>query len=125
MVLMPEGSGQLKLPPRSRFPLPPSMSSGNRSANPPTSCASGRCGPWRSHISGSTRKRSGFWDAAPSEEGFRAVSSDSSCRFAVLEHRSDCITTYKSRNQSREAGTSSRILTRNLCRIYLIGSCRL
>ncbi len=46
---------------------------------------------------------------APSEEGFRAVSSDASCRFAVLERCSDCTTTYKPRNQSREAGTSSRI----------------
>ncbi len=48
---------------------------------------------------------------APSEEDFRAVSSDTSFRFAVSGHRSDCTTTYKSRNQSREAGTSSRIVT--------------
>ncbi len=63
------------------------------------------------HISRSTRKRSGLGMPAPSEEGFRAVSSDASCRFAVSERRSDCTTTYKSRNQSREAGTSSRILS--------------
>ncbi len=48
---------------------------------------------------------------APSEEGFGAVSSDAYCRFAISEHRSDCTTTYKSIKQSREAGTSSRILT--------------
>ncbi len=46
---------------------------------------------------------------APSEEGFRAVSSDTSCRFTVSGCLSDCTNTYKSRNQSREAGTSSRI----------------
>ncbi len=89
------------------------MSSGDRSANPATSCASGHSGLRRAHISGSTRKRSGLGMSAPSEEGFRAVSSDGSCRFAVSERRSDCTTTYTSRNtyQSREAGTSSRILT--------------
>ncbi len=90
--------------------LPP-VSSGDRSANPATSCASWRSGLRRAHISRSTRKRSGLGMPAPSEEGFRAVSSDASCRFAVSERRSDCTTTYKSRNQSREAGTSSRILT--------------
>ncbi len=47
----------------------------------------------------------------PSEEGFRAVSSDASCRFAVSGCRSVRTTTYKSRDQSREAVTSSRILT--------------
>ncbi len=52
-----------------------------------------------------------FGMPAPSEEGFRAVSSDASCRFAVSGCRSDCTTTYKSRNQSPEAGTSSSILT--------------
>ncbi len=111
MVLMPEGSGQWGLPPQSKTVNTsfysarlPSMSSGDQSANPATSCASGRSGLWRAHISGSTRKRSGLWDARPLEEGFRAVSSDASCRFA-------CTTRYKSRNQSREAGTSSRILT--------------
>ncbi len=46
---------------------------------------------------------------APSEEGFRAVSSDASCRFTVSGCRFDCTNTYKSRNQSQEAGTSSRI----------------
>ncbi len=89
----------------------PPGSSGDRSANPATSCASGRSGLRRAHISRSTRKRSGLGMPAPSEEGFRAVSSDASCRFAVSERRSDCTTTYKSRNQPREAGTSSRILT--------------
>ncbi len=48
---------------------------------------------------------------APSKEGFGAVSSDAYCHFAISEHRSDCTTTYKSINQSREDGTSSRILT--------------
>ncbi len=38
-----------------------------------------------------------------------AVSSEASCHFTVSERRSDCTTTCKSRNQSREAGTSSRI----------------
>ncbi len=87
------------------------MSSGDRSANPATSCASGRSGLRRVHISRSTRKRSVLGMPAPSEEGFRAVSSDASCRFAVSGRRSDCTTTYKSRNQSREVGTYSRILT--------------
>ncbi len=45
---------------------------------------------------------------APFEEGFRAVSSDVSCQFAISRRHSDCTTTYKSRSQSREAGTSSR-----------------
>ncbi len=90
--------------------LPP-VSSGDRSANPATSCASGRSGLRRAHISRSTRKRSGLGMPTPSEEGFRAVSSDASCRFAISERHSDCTTTYKSRKQSREAGTSSRILT--------------
>ncbi len=62
------------------------------------------------HISRSTRKRSGLGMPAPSEEGFRAVSSDASCRFTVSGRCSDCTNTYKSRNQSREAGTSSRIV---------------
>ncbi len=39
------------------------------------------------------------------------VSLDASCRFAISGCHSDCTTTYKSRNQSREAGTFSRILT--------------
>ncbi len=89
----------------------PSVSSGDRSANPATSCASGRSGLRRAHISGSTRKRSVLGMPAPSEECFRVVSSDTSCRFAVSGRCSDCTTTYTSRNQSREAGTSSRILT--------------
>ncbi len=79
----------------------PSMSSRDRSANPVTSCASGRGGLRWAHISRSTQKRS--------EEGFRAVSSDTSWRFTVSGCRSDCTNTYKSRNQSRETGTSSRI----------------
>ncbi len=33
-----------------------------------------------------------FGMPAPSEEGFRAVSSDASCRFAVSGRRSDCTT---------------------------------
>ncbi len=87
------------------------MSSGDRSANPATSCASGRSGLRRAHISRSTRKRSGLGMPTPSEEGFRVVSSDASCRISVSGRCSDSTTTYKSRNQSREAGTSSRILT--------------
>ncbi len=59
------------------------MSSGDRSANLATSCASGRSDLRQAHISRSTRKRSGLGMPAPSEEGFRAVSSDASCRFAV------------------------------------------
>ncbi len=39
------------------------------------------------------------------------VSSDASFRFTTSGRLSDCTNTYKSRNQSREAGTSSRILT--------------
>ncbi len=87
------------------------MSSGDRSANPATSYASGRCGLRRAHISRSTRKRSDLGMPTPSEEGFRAVSSDVSCRFAISGRHSDCTTTYKSRNQSREAGSSNRNLT--------------
>ncbi len=76
-----------------------------------TLCASGRSSLRRAHILRSTWIRSVFGMPAPSEEGFRAVSSDASSRFAVSGRRSDCKTTYKSRNQSWEAGTSSRILT--------------
>ncbi len=89
----------------------PSVSSGERSANPTTSCASGHGGLRQAHISRSTQKRRGLGMPAPSEESFKEVSSDASCRFAVSERRSDCTNTYKSRNQSREAGTSSRNLT--------------
>ncbi len=39
--------------------LPP-VSSGDRSANSATSCASGRSGLWQAHISRSTRKCSGL-----------------------------------------------------------------
>ncbi len=46
---------------------------------------------------------------APSEEGFGTVSADASCRFTASGRRSDCTNRYKSRNQSREAGTASRI----------------
>ncbi len=87
------------------------MSSGDHSANPATSCASGHSGLRQAHVSGSTRKRSGLGMPAPSEEGFRSVSLDASSPFAVSGHRSDCTTTYKSRNQSRDSGSSSRILT--------------
>ncbi len=89
--------------------LLPSMSSGDWSANPATSCASGRSGLRLAHISRSTRKRSGLGLPAPSEEGFRAVSSDASCRFTISGRRSVRTNTYKSKNQSREAGTSSII----------------
>ncbi len=85
------------------------MSSGDRSANPATSCASGRSGLQRAHIPRSTRKRSGLGMPAPSEEGFGTVSADASCRFTASGRRSDCTNRYKSRNQSREAGTASRI----------------
>ncbi len=111
-----------------------SVSSGERSANPATSCASGRCGLRRAHISRFTHKHSGLGMPAPSEEGFKAVSSegfkavssDASCRFTVSGRRSDCTTTNKSRNQSQETGTSSRNLTAwKLLPIYLVGSCRL
>ncbi len=80
----------------------------------------GRGGLGRAHISRSTRKRSGLGMPDPSEEGFKAVSSDVSCRFAVSGHRSNCTATYKSRNQSREAGTFSRNLTAwKLLSVYL------
>ncbi len=84
---------------------------GVRSANPATSCASGRSFLRRAHISRSTRKRCGLGMPALSEEGFRVVSSETSCRFAVSGHCSNCTTTYKFRNKSREAATSSRNLT--------------
>ncbi len=57
----------------------PSVSSGDRSANPATSCASRRSGLRRAHIPGYTRKLSGL----RMPEGFVAVSSDASCRFTV------------------------------------------
>ncbi len=66
------------------------MSSGDRSANPATSCASGRSGLQRAHIPRSTRKRSGLGMPAPSEEGFGTVSADASCRFTASGRRSDC-----------------------------------
>ncbi len=87
----------------------PSMSSGDLSANPATSCASGRSGLRRAHIPRSTRKCSGLRMPTLSEEDFGTVNSDVSCRFTASGCRSDCTNTYKSRNQSREAGTSSRI----------------
>ncbi len=83
----------------------PSLFSGDHA----TSCASGHSVLWRLLISGSTRIRSGPGMLAPSEEAFRAVSSDVSCQLAVSGCRSDSTITYKSRNQSREAGNSSRI----------------
>ncbi len=118
-VLTPEGSSQWGLHPpppscRSRVVNTsfygtrlPSVSSGDNSANPATSCASRRNGLWRAQISGSPWKRSGPGMLAPSKKGFRVVSLDSSCQFAITGRLSDCTTTYKSRNQSREAGTSS------------------
>ncbi len=66
-------------------------------------------GLWRAHLSRSTWKRSGLGVLTPSEGDFRVVSSDVSCRFTVSGHHSVRTNTYKSRNQSREAGTSSRI----------------
>ncbi len=96
MVLMPEGSGQWGL--RSRAVNTsfygarlPSMSSGVRSANPATSCASGRSGLRRAHISGSTGNVVAFGMPAPSKEGFRAVSSDGSSQFAVSEREKNSI----------------------------------
>ncbi len=112
----PRAQASEDLPPQSRVVNTsfygarlPSMSSGDWSANPATSCASGCSGLQRAHIPRSTRKRSGLGMPAPSEEGFGVVSSDASCRFTASGRHSDCTNTYKSRNQSREAGTSSRI----------------
>ncbi len=85
------------------------MSSGDRSANPATSCASGRSSLRRARISRSTRKRSGLGVPASSEEDFRAVGLDAFCRFTISGRRSVRSNTYKTRNQSREAGNSSRI----------------
>ncbi len=68
------------------------MSSVEHSANPSTLCASGRSGLRQAHISRCTWKRCGLGMPAPSEEGFRAVSSDASCRFAVSGRCSDCTT---------------------------------
>ncbi len=45
-------------------------------------------------ISGFTWKRSGLGVCAPSEEAFRAISSDASCRFTVSGHRSVRTYTY-------------------------------
>ncbi len=79
-----------------------------------------------SRFSRFTHKHSGLGMPAPSEEGFKAVSSDASCRFTVSGRRSDCTTTNKSRNQSQETGISSRNLTAwKLLPIYLVGFCRL
>ncbi len=68
------------------------VSSGECSADPAISCASGRGVLRRAHISRSTRKRCGLGMPAPTEEGFREVSSDASCRFAISGRCSDCIT---------------------------------
>ncbi len=87
----------------------PGMSSGDRSANPATLCASGRSGLRQAHISRSTRKHSGLGMPAPSEEGFRVVNSNAPYWFAVSGRCSNRTTTHKPRNQSREAGPSSRI----------------
>ncbi|XDV47256.1 hypothetical protein PO909_016939 [Leuciscus waleckii] len=86
-----------------------SVPSGDRSANPATSGVTGRSGLRRAHISRSTRKRSGLGMPAPSEEGVRAVCSVVPCRCAVTGRQTDYSTAIQSRNQSREAGTSSRI----------------
>ncbi len=64
--------------------LLPLVSSVEHSANPSTSCASGHSGLRQAHISRSTWKRCGLGMPAPSEEGFRAVSSDAFCRFARI-----------------------------------------
>ncbi len=79
MVLTPKGSGQWGLPPRSRAVNTSfygarlsSTSSGAGLPTLPPSCASGRSGLWRAHISGSTQKRSGLWDARPLRGGFQS-----------------------------------------------------
>ncbi len=89
------GSGQWGLPPRSRAVNTsfygarlPSMSSGASLPTLPPSCASGRSGLWRAHISGSTQKRSGLWDAPPPP---RRVSERSVQMLpAVSGRRTDC-----------------------------------
>ncbi len=81
-----------------------------RSANPATLCALGRSGLWRTHISTYTRKRSGLGVPTPSEEDFKAVSLDASCRFTISRCRSVRTNIYKSRNQSREAGSSCKMI---------------
>ncbi len=84
----PQGTGLPTLPPRM---LQGTTVSGERISQVPPGNSSGLGMP------------------APSEEGFGAVNSDTSYRFTASGRRSDCTNTYKSRNQSREAGTSSRI----------------
>ncbi len=75
-ILTPVGSGQWGPPEvvNTSFygVLLPSVSSGDRSANPATVCASGRSGLRRAHISRSTRKRCGLGMPAPSEEDFQS-----------------------------------------------------
>ncbi len=90
----------------------------------PPPVLSGRSGLRRAHIPRSTRKCSGLRMPTLSEEDFGTVNSDISCRFTASGCRSDCTNTYKSRNQSREAGTSSRIFDsmENFGQIYHIGS---
>ncbi len=77
------------------------LSSGDRSANPATSCASGCSGLRQAHIPRSTQKRSGLGMPAPSEEGFGTVSADASCRFTASVRRSDCTNTYVSGSSVR------------------------
>ncbi len=64
------------------------MSSGDRSANPATSCASGRSGLRRAHIPRSTRKRSGLGMPAPlsrvSERSAQMPSAGSPLQDVVL-----------------------------------------
>ncbi len=99
MVLTPKGSGQWGLPPRSRAVntsfYGARLSSTSSGAGLPTlpprvpqgAAVSGE------HISqGPPRNVVACGMPAPSEEGFRAVSSDASCRFAVSGRRSDCTT---------------------------------
>ncbi len=67
----PQGTGLLSLPPR--VPQGAAVSGERISQGPPGNVVA-------------------FGMPAPSEEGFRAVSSDASCQFAVSGLRSDCTT---------------------------------
>ncbi len=99
MVLTPEGSGQWGLPPRSRAVNTsfygarlPSMSSGAGLPTLPPRVPQGAAVSGERISQGPPRNVVAFGMPAPSEEGFRAVSSDASCRFAVSGRRSDCTT---------------------------------
>ncbi len=99
MVLTPEGSGQWGLPPRSRAVNTsfygarlPSMSSGAGLPTLPPRVPQGAAVSGERITQGPPRNVVAFGMPAPSEEGFRAVSSDASCRFAVSGRRSDCTT---------------------------------